>query len=575
VYRAVTVLAAIAVATAAAAAAPTVTVRARTAIELEPVRRVTGGIAVSGALVDTSLRAPVPWATMYLSLDDAQVVAQSKDDGRFGAQFAVTEGVHTLRVRFPGDRSYAAADAALEAFDVSKDRVALAVRASREVEVGGQPIRIAVAARTDGGPVDIEVDLGLADDDGRELELGRIATVDGRGAASFAAEQLGRPGRKRIIARFAGDAAYDVATAETELVLTAGTELSLQLERTALKFEARLAGRGRLVDAYGNPVAGARVSLFAGNRRVADALTGDDGRFALGVQASELGEGQLVVQARFEAAEAWSKSSRSPPVTIEVRPPQPVPTGYTLAAFAATSVAVAVFVLLRARPWQTLLARLRGGRDAARAADAGARSDHVDSLPAVEAIEAGLRHARPGLVSSLRRPHDHGFSGVVHDAITGRPLAGVTVRIGTADGARELRTDAAGRFDFGELPAGSCAGTAALATYCTEQFPVELPHRGELRGARIALLEVRERLFRMYRDAAQPLLPDPGHWGIWTPRHIVDHVRARRPAPALAELTDFIEDAYFSQRKPGEDQIACAATRVHAAILERQQPPLQ
>jgi hypothetical protein len=98
---------------------------------------------------------------------------------------------------------------------------------------------------------------------------------------------------------------------------------------------------------------------------------------------------------------------------------------------------------------------------------------------------------------------------------------------------------------------------------------VTIPHRGELRGARIDLVPVRERAFAIYRSAAQPLLPRPELWGIWSPRQIVDHVRARRAPPALAALTAQIEEVYFSGRLPDESILPQVEANAAAAIAER------
>ena len=49
----------------------------------------------------------------------------------------------------------------------------------------------------------------------------------------------------------------------------------------------------------------------------------------------------------------------------------------------------------------------------------------------------------------------------------------------------------------------------------------------------------------------------------------VDHVRAKRPSPALAELTDFVEEVYFSARVAGESVIPQTSDRVDRALRER------
>ncbi|MBA2539263.1 MAG: hypothetical protein H0V17_06485, partial [Deltaproteobacteria bacterium] len=83
------------------------------------------------------------------------------------------------------------------------------------------------------------------------------------------------------------------------------------------------------------------------------------------------------------------------------------------------------------------------------------------------------------------------------------------------------------------------------------------------------LVPVRERVFQLYRRAAEPSLPEARLWGIWSPRQIVDHVRARRPSPAMTDLTDFVEEVYFSARMTPESVLANASERVDRAIRER------
>jgi hypothetical protein len=56
---------------------------------------------------------------------------------------------------------------------------------------------------------------------------------------------------------------------------------------------------------------------------------------------------------------------------------------------------------------------------------------------------------------------------------------------------------------------------------------------------------------------------------VWSPRQIVDHVRGSRPSPALATLTDFVEEVYFSARPTEETVIPTARQRVDAALAER------
>jgi hypothetical protein len=116
---------------------------------------------------------------------------------------------------------------------------------------------------------------------------------------------------------------------------------------------------------------------------------------------------------------------------------------------------------------------------------------------------------------------------------------------------------------------GDWRAEVAAPGHITERFAVSVPHRGELRGVRVDLVPVRERVFQLYRRAAEPSLPEARLWGIWSPRQIVDHVRSKRPSPAMSELTDFIEEVYFSARLSSETVLPQASERVDRAIRER------
>ncbi len=547
-----------------------VTVKARTVIKLDPVRRVPGGIEVRGVVTDTGLRAPVQWATLNVQLDDRRDWTNTDDEGEFSILFPVTEGVHDLRVNYAGDRTYAAADAELLGFDVTKQPIALTLRVPRELETSAEALEVVVRARTETDPVAVDVGLYVGEAGKKSARMvGRVTTDDkGRGTTSIPVSELGDAGRKRIEARFAGSDAYDVAVATAEVLLATETTLELSLSHRTIKFEDKLKASGLLLDEAGKPIAGASIGLLAGKRRVADALTNDAGRFTLSVEGSELGQGKTNVQAVFASPESFRKSSRSTPVAVTVRDPQPVPMGYTIAAFAATASAVVLFVLLRTRPWESLLAKLRRGD-----ADIDDGTSDKPRPSTIEDLHTGLVQARPSLVSTLRRAQDFGFSGILRDAVTGRPLAGAELVL-VCDHQPERRSETGpdGRFDADALTPGVWTAVASCRAYVTERFDVTIPHRGELRGARIDLMPVRERIFRIYRDAALPMLPDPEQWGIWTPRELFAYVRDQRPAAALAALTDFVEENYFSQRLPEEDILELARARASDAQAETPPP---
>jgi hypothetical protein len=568
--RALTALFAVSMAVSASQAAPVVRVKARTGVRLDPIRRLPGGIEIRGVVVDRSVRAGVPWASVVVSLDDSSTAVVTADDqGEFSHRFWVTEGVHTLRARFEGTPMYEASDAALEGFDVTKEPLALSIRTMRETSIEAGPLVVIVTARAESGPVSIVAAITAGDAGSDRLRRVGAVTTDesGRGEVEIPTDQLGEPGRKQLEVRFAGNDAYDVATAQTELLLTTETRIEFSVDSTDVKYEDDVVGKGRLSDAGGEPIAGASIGLINGSKRVADAITSPDGKFELSVEASELGAGKRSLQAKFDSPEAWRKSTRSPPVAVTIYEPQPVPMRYTVAAFAATAFAVFAFVLMRTRPWNALLTRWRPDDDD------DDRDNDSGPVSALREVRTGLMQARPSLVSTLRRASDFGFAGTVRDAVTGRPVRGAEIVLAADAQEPQARvTGADGAFEFETLSAGSWTAVVAGATYCTERFDIALPHRGELRGARVDLMPVRERIFRIYRDAALPLLPDPGQWGIWTPRQIFAHVRDQRPARALASLTDFVEENYFSQRIPNEDILEDARQRARAAQAEQQQP---
>ena len=155
------------------------------------------------------------------------------------------------------------------------------------------------------------------------------------------------------------------------------------------------------------------------------------------------------------------------------------------------------------------------------------------------------------------------------DTVRGRPVAGAVVRLGLHHVEREATAGADGSFAFESLPVGDWVAEVVAAGHITEKFVVSIPHRGELRGVRVDLVPVRERVFQLYRRAAEPILPEPRLWGVWSPRQIVDHVRSKRPTPALADLTNFVEEVYFSPRLASETLLPRASEHVERAVRER------
>lgn len=570
-----------ALASPAAGTPPVVAIRARTAVTLDPVLRQEGGVRVSGLVHERGSLEPVPYAPVTIAFDDQTQSAVAEMDGRFTLFFATTGGRHRLQINYRGDERFDPADVAVPDFDVSKRPVRVEVRGPETHSRQHGPLTLSIFAQNDVDPIAVRVDVhyGPADAD----DLPRVATVftdvHGSGEVGIPVARLGPPGAKRVEVRFPGDDAFDGARGQTTLLLHSATTIRFELESRSIGFEGRLRGKGVLEDDLGQGIAGQPVSLsvdgapaspgegaavtaVSETRAVDDAITAADGSFTLEAGASEIGTGNYRVQAVFDSAVPHLDSRRSPPQQVVVAERRPVPVAWSLGAFGLTAAALVAFVALRRRPWTRWMKTLRGETATAAASAAAHAPPHT-----------GLALARPGLAATLRRPNDFGFSGVVADAVDGKPIAGARIEV-TAPGVepRTGETDEAGAFALEDLPAGLLRAEVTCAGYVREEFALSIPHRGELRDARVDLLPVRERIFALYRGAAEPLLPRPELWGVWTPRQIVDHVRAARPAGALGTLTDYVEEKYFSGRTPDEDEIPIAVERVRAAQAELERP---
>lgn len=556
-----------------AAAAPVVDVRARTAIEIDPIRRDFDGITVRGRVVDKFSRAPVPWVSVELRLDQYVRSTSADSSGGFTATFAVTAGRHDLTVEFRGDLHHESSRFEILGFDVSKNPLSLGLTLSRGVaSYGEDDVTAQVTASSDFGGVALPIAVLVGPEGADERDLVPVGVVRtdeaGNGELAIPVARLGEPGRKQVLARYDGDIAYDEARATATFLIKTDTAIEFETSSTDLAYEDRFRGRGTVLDARGGGVDGGAVTLMVGSRSVAETGAKADGTFAFDVPASELGAGKFNVQVVFDPSLEWQRSSRSDPLTVVVAQPEPVPVSYTVAAFALTALAILAFVAMRTRPWEKWLARWRKRRQ---------DEDEEQEVAGDQATEihTGLTVARPSMMSTLRRTKDHGFAGQVRDAVTGRVVGGARMILthGNLEHLVEVRGD--GRFTAEDLtPAGTWGVAVEAYGYVTERFEITIPHRGELRGVRIDVLPVRERIFAMYGVAARPMLPDPELWGIWTPRQIFDHVRdGRPPASAMAALTDFVEETYFSQRTATEDLIPLALDRIRTARAEHGAPP--
>jgi len=545
----------IAAAVASSVAAPLVEIKAQTRLALEKVKlRPDGDVEVTGQLVDKLTSDGIGGQAVDILIGGEQQTVTTSPDGRFRGSFSVLPGPQPVELRFRGAHLLERAEPLTIVTDPSRAQVTLTVRA--EDAPGGMRLHITANVEDTVATLPVQLAVGAL----TEGDFRPVKTVESGKVFLLTRAAAGGPGPKRVRVTFPGDPLRQQATAETTFELTTATATTMTIADTTLAFEDDLVVTGKVTDEDGKPVPRAAVALGSGDRRLAQGATEDDGTYKFKVEAEILGQGQQLprdfgIQVQADPASTYIRPSRSNPSIVKVAAPQPVPVSYTVAAFLATALAAGGFFTARAKPWR----RFR-------------RASPPSEVPVtddVEQFDGGLVANKPGLVSTLRRPYDEGFSGVVRDTVRGRPVPDAVVRVVFGEHERELRTGTDGGFAIEKLQVGEWRAEVAAPGHVTEKFVVSIPHRGELRGVRVDLVPVRERVFQLYRRAAEPSLPEARLWGIWSPRQIVDHVRSKRPSPVLAELTDFVEEVYFSPRLASETVLPVASERVDRAIRER------
>jgi len=534
----------------AVAAPPQVEIRAQTKLALDNVHLAPGGRAdIRGQLLDSLTGEGIGGQAVTIKIGDETTTVTTRPDGKFHTTLAAESGPQPVEVRFHGGTLLSASQLT-QVTDPARAQVALTL--DFEDVPGG--LKVVVHATSDDQPIPIAVALsaGAPTDD----HLAPLGNVTAGTSFLLTRKAAGGPGTRRIRAEFAGDDVRQAAAVEKTVELNATSTTTMAVSTTQIAYEDDLVVTGAVSDEDGHPVGRAAVTLASGDRRLAQGATAEDGTYRFRVEGEILGQGQWGIQVQADPGKASIKPSRSAPQIIQVSAQQPVPVSYTIAAFLATACAAGGFFTARAKPWR----RLRRPAPPA---------DRPVNPAEDEQADGGLVVAKPGLVSTLRRPNDDGFSGVVRDTVRGRPVAEALVCLRMEPGDREVRTGPDGTFTFEALAAGDWLAEVAAPGHVTEKFVVSIPHRGELRGVRVDLVPVRERVFQLYRRAAEPILPEPRLWGVWSPRQIVDHVRSKRPSPALADLTNFVEEVYFSSRIAGETVLPEASEQVDRAIRER------
>jgi hypothetical protein len=535
-------------------AAPQVEIKGKSQLSLTKVKSREDGVEVTGQLVDKLTNEGLPGQNVTITIGQTVESAMTQPDGTFRVVMQADPGPVKVQLGYTGTRSVDRAEPLAVTTDPSKSQIELGITKVAD-EADGARIRIAALGDEVGALAGLPVTLAVAPQNTDAFH--DVLSAQTGSDVSLTRKAAGGPGMYRLRATYKGDDHTQAATKEVLIELASSTSTTMQLSATKLAYEADLVATGTVTDDDRRPVAGATVTLTTGDRRLAQGATNDRGAYRFSIEASVLGQGEFGLQVQAEPGRSYVKPSHSDPAIVKVANPAPVPVSYTVAAFLATALAAAAFFVARKKPWLRL-------RKPAPPAEGGAEED----LP-IDVADGGLVVAKPGLVSTLRRAQDDGFAGVVRDTVRGRPIENAVIRLAYDANEHELRTGADGAFAIEHLGVGEWRATVTADGHVSERFAVTIPHRGELRGVRVDLVPVRERVFQLYRRAAEPILPEPRLWGIWSPRQIVDHVRTKRPTPALADLTDFVEEIYFSPRLAVESTLVQANEHVDRAIQER------
>jgi len=546
--RALLCLIAVAASLPARADNPVIHVRARLRIDLDAVERVPGGVLVHGSLRDDASDEPVAGRVVAVSLEGPSFwhyAEPTGPDGSFRWRVPLPLGTYRLHIGAGGGEDYVAPTAIDRTLDVGLRTPTVTLQLPARVAAHAAAMHVVVEAHeTDGmGPpraYEGRVRLRVGGE-----PRGDVPVEDGHADFDLPGP-FGRAGNRiEVTAEIPEDEERNGALVSKSVLLTTTSQLALGATPARLSPVESLAVTGALRDDDG-PIAGAEVVLGIENGAdLATFTTDEHGVFDGEIRGRDLPGGAAFIEARYRPREEWRDGSVSPTVPIDVLPAPPAAVWPYVISPLVTLLAALVAFFARDRRWRRWFAVAR-------------RVRRRGTVPA--STTPGLAESRRGILSSLRRP-DHGLSGVVVDAADDRPIPTATLVARPADSVpRAATVDEHGRFAFEELPAGELIVSVAAPGYVSEHFTRALPHRGELRGARVRLVPVRARIFDAWRRAAAPLSPAGRAVETMTPRELLAHVERKRLVPheRLAALTALVESAVWGARAPSAEDLTAA-----------------
>jgi len=511
-----------------AGAEPVVRVRAESRLTAT-LERVADGHELRGLLSD-DLDVPLPNRAVTVSFARAGAVTQqlpltTDAQGRIAARLGALEDVD-VAISFAGDALHGGSDAPVAA-SAGRDGLVLhwGVEAGAVFDVGTPRHELEVgllpAAGARGVRLSLRTDFG---------ELGHAVTdAAGRARFTFGAARLGPARRTRLIASASASGGRAALREMRTIVVRTPTAVTLAADATGAPGEVHVEG---LLTAASRALPDQAIALEAGERLLKTLETDADGRFeaTVAIPATVAPGGELAIHARFESDAPWRAGARSGVVDVVI-PPAPAPHP----AWLLIPVALCLLLLMRYRP-------------------RGAERAHAEA-------DAAARRAQPGFRTSGSRrlswAGELGIAGRVVDLEHGGTVSGARVELRDGPGApAELAIDRSGRFEAGQLRAGSYTIVASAPGYCEEQAHFDIPHRGQWSDLRVTLERLRNRAFEEYRPAGDAVGPGIGAAGVLTPQEILDHHRASGADRApLAELVELVEEAVYGKTPPTEEHV--------------------
>ena len=495
-----------------------VRVRAETRIELD-VTRMGPTVSIRGALRDDA-GAPVADRDLQISVrpERGPVIVsrtlRTDERGTFTLEVGSLPGACVVDAAFLGEPDLEASSVRLVS-DEERTHVVLVVALpdGNRLSLDAPSHRVRLRASSARGGADLDV--SLHNETGTELGSGRT-DASGDLVLEIASSLLGPPAAGRLIARSQPDPRRAGAQTEVPIVRYRETTLAWRDESTHLEEDTIL--RLRLSTATG-PLERRAVGVFVGGVHVATRLTGPDGDLAIRIAPELAGTSTSVeVAARFDADAPWLASSQAPPRTLAVESsPRLVP----WLAIGSGVVFLLASLWLRRRP--------------------------LGDAPApVQSRAPGVTAGRPvQILPTLRE-----VTGVIVHAATGDPIAGASVRCGSAE------TISATDGSFALAPAdGVMTLTAEAPAFETIQQRLAIPHRGEWIRATIRLESRRDLASRVLLEILAISLPGEVA-STATDRELLAIARARRGTSAeLDALVSEVEEIVYGEAPPSASSL--------------------